>query len=86
VDFLVGVSDLTRQGALRFRETPDGPYPDRDLSVPKMVELPRLLHAADTVARDGDDDLAAIKTLLEAGSGSLGGARPKASCVTGTDS
>lgn len=82
VDFLIGVSDLTRQGALRFRTSRDGPHLAPDLAVPKMVELPRLLHAADTVTHDGDD-LTAIKTLLEAGSGSLGGARPKASLRDG---
>jgi serine/threonine-protein kinase HipA len=78
VDFLIGVSDLTRQGALRFKRNTNAPFLDPDLQVPKMVELPRLLSAADQVA-DGGDDLAAIKALLEAGSGSLGGARPKAS-------
>lgn len=84
VDFLIGVSDLTRQGALRFRTAPDGPYLAPDLTVPKLVELPRLLNAADIVSEDGrHDELAAIKTLLEAGSGSLGGARPKASVRDG---
>lgn len=78
VDFLVGVSDVTRQGALRFKADADGPFLDPELTVPKMVELPRLLRAADRVSRDGGD-LAAIKALLDAGSGSLGGARPKAS-------
>ncbi|HEX5494749.1 MAG TPA: HipA domain-containing protein, partial [Mycobacteriales bacterium] len=80
VGFLIGVNDLTRQGALRFRTSPDGPYLAPDPDVPKTVELPRLLHAGDIVAHGGSDDLAAIKTLLDAGSGSLGGARPKA-CV-----
>ncbi|MEV0291669.1 type II toxin-antitoxin system HipA family toxin [Kribbella sp. NPDC050820] len=79
IDFLIGVSDQTRQGALRFRLDADGPFLDPDLQVPKLVELPRLLRAADQVAGDGADDLAAIKALLDAGSGSLGGARPKAS-------
>lgn len=78
VDFLIGVSDLTRQGALRFKRSISAPFLDPDLQVPKLVELPRLLGAADQVA-DGGDDLAAIKALLDAGSGSLGGARPKAS-------
>lgn len=78
VDYLLGVSDLTRQGALRFRIQPDGPYLDPDPTVPKLVELPRLLRAADAVARD-PDDISAVKDLLDAGSGSLGGARPKAS-------
>ncbi|WP_427888883.1 type II toxin-antitoxin system HipA family toxin [Kribbella sp. GL6] len=82
VDYLLGVSDLTRQGSLRFRTSPAGPYLDPDLTVPKLVELPRLLQAADAVARD-PDDLSAVKDLLDAGSGSLGGARPKASVRDG---
>lgn len=83
VDFLIGVSDLTRQGALRFQAAPDQPFLDPDPQVPKLVQLPRLMRAADSVARDGGADLAAIKELLDAGSGSLGGARPKASVRDG---
>lgn len=79
VDYLLGVSDLTRQGALRFAWSEGGPYLDAQQNVPKVVALPRLLRAADEVAMDGDDDLAAVKALLDAGTGSLGGARPKAS-------
>jgi serine/threonine-protein kinase HipA len=47
--------------------------------VPKLIALPALLHAANAVSRDEPDSLEAIKTLLDAGTGSLGGARPKAS-------
>lgn len=83
VDHLVGLSDLTRQGALRFRTESKGPFLAPDLTVPKLIELPRLLRAADVVARVGNDDMAAIKELLDAGSGSLGGARPKASVRDG---
>lgn len=86
VDYLLGVSDLTRQGALRFALAADGPYLDAVPGVPKLVALPRLLRAADAVAADGDgdgDDMAAAKELLDAGSGSLGGARPKASVHDG---
>lgn len=82
VDYLLGVSDLTRQGALRFRREPEEPFLHSGLSVPKLVELPRLLRAADAVARD-TEDMSAIKALLDAGSGSLGGARPKASVRDG---
>lgn len=82
VDYLMGVSDLTRQGALRFRQAPEGQFLHPGLTVPKLIELPRLLHAADGVARDSDD-MSAIKDLLDAGSGSLGGARPKASVREG---
>ncbi len=82
LDYLLGVSDLTRQGALRFRVERDGDYLDPEPTVPKLVELPRLLRAADAVDADGED-LTAIKDLLDAGSGSLGGARPKASVRDG---
>jgi serine/threonine-protein kinase HipA len=77
-DFLLGVSDLTRQGALRFRVEDGGPFLAPDHEVPKLIELPRLLHAAAEVSSGSEDDFEAVKALLDAGSGSLGGARPKA--------
>src|SRR5699024_10562702 len=49
--------------------------------VPKMISLPTLQRAADQV---GHQDAPSIKALLDAGTGSLGGARPKAS-VLGND-
>jgi len=76
-DFLLGVSDRTRQGALRFR-LGDGPHLSEGTDVPKLVQLPELRQAAKDVERN-PDDLSALKTLLDAGTGSLGGARPKAS-------
>jgi len=79
VDYLVGVGDVTRQGALRFRVSVASPYLDPDPNVPKLIALPKLLRASEIVARDEGDDMAAIKALLDAGTGSLGGARPKAS-------
>lgn len=78
VDFLTGVSDLTRQGALRFRATDTGPFVSPENTVPRLIELPALLHASDAIDAGGDD-LAAVKALLGAGTGTLGGARPKAS-------
>ncbi|MEK8226513.1 HipA domain-containing protein [Oerskovia sp. M15] len=84
VDYLVGVADQTRQGDLRFRSD-SGPFLDPDHDVPPVIELPRLFAASDRVARD-DDDLAAVKELLAAGTGSLGGARPRPRSATGTDS
>lgn len=80
-DFLLGVSDVSRQGALRFSLGGEFQHPSSD--VPKLIALPSLLHAAAEVARDGGDDLAAVKILLDAGTGSLGGARPKASVRDG---
>jgi serine/threonine-protein kinase HipA len=83
VHFLVGVSDVTRQGALRFRPDDLSPFLDSGHTVPRLVRLPELLHASDAAARDSDD-LGAVKALLDAGTGSLGGARPKAA-VLGDD-
>lgn len=85
IDFLLGATDLTRQGALRFTEPdvgPSGPFLADDPDVPKLLELPRLLRAAERVIR-GEDDMLAVKELLDAGTGSLGGARPKASVRDG---
>lgn len=74
-DFILGVSDLTRQGALRFKYRGDEHFSAEPAgAVPTLVSLPDLLHAADRVT---DDDDTALKLLLDAGSASLGGARPK---------
>jgi serine/threonine-protein kinase HipA len=75
--YLLNTSDLTRQGALRFKTEQGGAFQYPDTSIPKLVALPELLNAARTIdnPRYGDE---AIRYLLEAGSGSLGGARPKA--------
>lgn len=85
IDYLLEVTDLTRQGALRFTDPdrgPQGPFLADDPDIPKLLELPRLLRAAEQVELD-EDDLGAVKELLDAGTGSLGGARPKASVHDG---
>jgi serine/threonine-protein kinase HipA len=82
-DYLLGVSDETRHGALRFKTDVEGEFQHPATDVPKLIALPALLHAADAVARDEPDNMDAIKTLLDAGTGSLGGARPKASVKDG---
>lgn len=76
VDYLLGVSDHTRHGALRLTRRNDETFLGPGAEVPKLVELPTLL---DHARRAIDDDRTAIKALLDAGTGSLGGARPKAS-------
>lgn len=82
LDYLLGVADVMRQGALRFRRKDDAEFAHPSSEVPKLVRLPELLTAADRVARDDDEpNLSAIKILLDAGTGTLGGARPKASVV-----
>lgn len=83
-DFLLSVDDEARQGALRFKETLDGPFlaPENSMRIPPLVELPKLLSAAERVANEEEDD-EDLKLLIVPGS-SLGGARPKAS-VRDTD-
>jgi serine/threonine-protein kinase HipA len=78
-DFLLGVRDDARQGAIRFRRpgTRDY-YSTHRAAVPRLLELPRLLHAADHL--DDDTDSRDLKDLIDAGS-SLGGARPKAAVI-----
>ena len=77
-DYLLGVSDISRLGALRFKRQGDTEFqaPARQ-GVPDMLELARLLQVTERVLRDEDtdDDL----QMIFAPGTSLGGARPKAS-------
>lgn len=75
-DCILAASDLTRQGALRFRDQ-DGEWLGDD-GVPAHVELADLLTAADEVAAD-TDRFQAYAALLSTGTSALGGARAKAS-------
>jgi serine/threonine-protein kinase HipA len=80
IDFLFGVKDGLRQGALRFRLPSTSNYLGvDDVGIPQMVTLPRLLAASDRYLAGGDD----LRDLINAG-GSLGGARPKAAVKTET--
>jgi len=84
VDYLLGASDLMRHGALRYRQEGSDNFLAQGVSVPLLLDLPKVLQATDAVGdSDRDDELAAIKFLLQAGSSALGGARPKASVSDG---
>ena len=76
VDYLLGVRDDLRQGAVRF-QLDGGPFvADEVTGVPALTDLPALLDLADRAEVDRAD-LADLQRLVRAGS-SLGGARPKA--------
>jgi serine/threonine-protein kinase HipA len=79
IDYLLMVNDEARQGALRFALEPGGPFvaAEDTTPIPPLVELPRLLSAAEHVVGESDSD-EDLRLLLAPGS-SLGGARPKAS-------
>lgn len=79
-DYLLGVADETRLGALRFRWVGEEPFqaPIR-AGVPALIDLGRLLQVTERILRDEetDEDL----QLIFAPGSSLGGARPKASVI-----
>ncbi len=79
IDYLLGVHDEARQGALRFALQEGGPFlaEHKATRIPPLIDLPRLLSAAEHVVGDTDSD-EDLRLLLAPGS-SLGGARPKAS-------
>jgi serine/threonine-protein kinase HipA len=79
-DYLLGVSDETRLGALRFRWTGDAVFQaPTSAGVPALVKLGELLQVTERILRDEetDEDL----QLIFAPGSSLGGARPKASVI-----
>lgn len=84
IDYLLGVHDFHRAGALRFKREADGPFLDNDerLAAPPLSSLRELEYAAQQVEDNADSDdpeyLKWLYMLMSPGS-SLGGARPKAS-------
>jgi serine/threonine-protein kinase HipA len=77
IDYLLGVRDDLRQGALRFRDPGDGSYlAQQQRGIPHLLELGVLLSAVDRLGRDTATE-SELQLLLHGGS-SLGGARPKA--------
>ena len=77
-DYLLRVDDEARQGALRFADELGGPFLDSAAGtrIPPLVQLSRLLSAAERVGDDKEND-EDLQLLIAPGS-SLGGARPKA--------
>jgi len=87
-DFLTGVSDQTRMGALRLSARVGGSFlDDRDSTVPPLTRLRSLEFAARRVeeAPGAAVDDPTIALLVAPGS-SLGGARPKANYAAADDS
>ncbi len=84
-DFLLGVHDETRLGALRFRESSNTPFIDSDaqFAAPPLISLRELQAASLQFEKHIDDEDNPLYekwlTQLFAPGSSLGGARPKAS-------
>ena len=85
-DYLLGVYDGHRMGALRFRLSEDTPFLDNqeNMAAPPWTKLRDLEHASLQLERDNaenESDYLKWLNMLIAPGGSLGGARPKASVV-----
>ncbi|MDO9395095.1 MAG: type II toxin-antitoxin system HipA family toxin [Herbiconiux sp.] len=78
-DYLLGVSDRTRMGALRLRGSEGAPWLSDEQGVANLRELPRILDAARRFDLDEatDEDIAYLGDVAT----SPGGARPKANVV-----
>ncbi len=89
MDYLLGVHDTYRMGALRFKTDLHGPFLDNSdrLTAPPISSLRELEYAAaqmeSDAAMDDPDYIKWLFMLISPGS-SLGGARPK-SCVINND-
>ncbi len=84
IDYLLGVYDESRMGALRFKTDPDGPFLDNDDQnpTPPWSSLGDLQEAVRHLENDFESDSMRkwIAVLIAPGS-SLGGARPKANII-----
>lgn len=88
MDFLLGVHDSYRMGALRFKETETGAFLNNldELTAPPITTLRELEQAAWHVQApesDNDPQIARWLGMLISPGSSLGGARPKASVIVG---
>ena len=81
-DYLLGIQDSARMGALRFKTNPEGTFLscDSDYPIPVWTYIRELEQAAISIDAEEDDQKKLrewLRILVQPGS-SLGGARPKA--------
>lgn len=84
IDYLLGVFDGSRMGALRFKTDPGGPFLDDDNTspTPPWSSVRELQYAASQLELAKDNEkLDKWLTILMAPGSSLGGARPKANIL-----
>lgn len=89
-EYLLGVQDCTRMGALRFSRPDEQTFlADEARSAPPVTRIAELQAVAFELTKKKQDDLDKIKEWLKvlvAPGSSLGGARPKANLVDGDGS
>ena len=84
IDYLLGVYDESRMGALRYKLHPDGAFLDnnQDFPTPHWSSIRKLQHGAKIVESGSDSsEMAKWLSILMAPGSSLGGARPKANIL-----
>lgn len=84
IDYLLGVYDESRMGALRFKTELDGPFLDNNNTspTPPWSSIRELQNAAKMLENDDDNkEVQKWLSVLMAPGSSLGGARPKANIL-----
>lgn len=84
IDYLLGVYDESRMGALRFKTELDGPFLDNNNTspTPPWSSIRELQNAAKMLENDDDSkEIQKWLSVLMAPGSSLGGARPKANIL-----
>lgn len=86
IDFLLGVYDESRMGALRFKLSRDGPFLDdsKNYPIPPWTCVRELQQSVNMLESDKENkDIKKWLAILIAPGSSLGGARPKANIIDG---
>lgn len=89
IDFLLGVYDESRMGALRFKTDPNGAFLDNNktASTPPWSSIRELQNAAYIFENDNEnEEINRWLSVLMAPGSSLGGARPKANILDNDNS
>ena len=84
IDYLLGVYDESRMGALRFKTNPEGPFLDdhKATPTPPWSSIRELQNAAKMLENDEEnEEVKKWLAILIAPGSSLGGARPKANIL-----
>lgn len=84
IDYLLGVHDLSRMGALRFKKDSEGDFLDNDAvsPTPPWSSVRELQYGAALIeANEDTDEVRKWLAMLMAPGSSLGGARPKANIL-----
>ncbi|WP_317124801.1 type II toxin-antitoxin system HipA family toxin [Aureibaculum luteum] len=83
IDFLLGVYDVSRMRALRFKTDLNGSFLDKDdhSPTPPWSSIRELQAAADAFENDNNNEIKKCLAILIAPGSSLGGARPKANIL-----